>query len=391
MVVAYLEPQSQDEQPADGELASAEIERVRQFADRVAEEERTRGEEPADNPEVQHAGRRAVDAARNQVAAQVRARRMGLQSLVVGADGRASTSKTQAALWTYAVLFAFSYMLVLGRVPYDRPERPRIGLDNALGAFVDVELQPEYIALLGLPVAAAVAAKALTTGKVAQNQVTKPPGDKSGVAAGVAELVSNDAGQSDLLDFQYFAFNLLMLAYFFVAFISSADTPSAGLPDIPPTLLTLGGVSTTSYVVKKALETGGRAQHHLGRSLAVQLGRDTKMVIIGSGFLSGRGTDAARRSGVAATAAATELNQVLIDGRPLIAREWTDTTVTATLPTGRTADQLTEDGWRSRSDAPVVVRDDVGVSSPPVTVEIVLAGPAARAPRPRPATGPAGR
>ena len=72
-------------------------------------------------------------------------------------------------------------MLVLGRVPYDRPGTPNAGLVDAFTDFVGAELQPEYIALLGLPVAAAVAAKALTTAKVAQHQVSKSPSDKAGV------------------------------------------------------------------------------------------------------------------------------------------------------------------------------------------------------------------
>jgi hypothetical protein len=300
---------------------------------------------------------------------------MGLKSLVVGADGRMSTSKVQAVLWTYAVLFAFSYMLVLGRVPIDKSGRPDVGLDNAFADFAGAELQPEYIALLGLPVAAALAAKALTTGKVVQNQMSKPLSDKSGVGAGLAEIVSNDAGQGDLLDFQYFAFNVLTLVYFFVAFTSSsAESPSNGLPEIPVTLLTLAGVSTTSYVVKKALESGVAPAITSVAPLRIHLGRDSKLVILGSGFLGGRSTDAARRSGVAATTTASQLNQVLLDGRQLIVEDgdWSDTKVTAKLPTAETRESLMAEGWEDREDVPVVVRDDVGASSPAVTVKINL-------------------
>jgi hypothetical protein len=375
LVRSQLEPQAPPDRPANGDPATTETERRRRAAEQIAEQKRAEDEEPATQPEVQLAGRQVVDAAKSQVAASVRARRMGLKSLIVGADGRVSTSKVQAVLWTYAVLFAFSYMLVIGRVPYDASGRPSVGLDDAFADFVGAELQPEYIALLGLPVAAAVAAKALTTGKVAQNQVSKPPSEKSGVGAGVAEIVSNDAGQGDLLDFQYFAFNVVALVYFFVAFASSsAENPSEGLPEIPVTLLTLAGVSTTSYVVKKALESGVAPAITSVAPLRVQLGTDTKLVIIGSGFLSGRGTDAARRSGVAATTTATQLNQVLLDGRQLIVEdgEWSDTKVTAKLPTANTRKTLVAEGWKDREDAPVVVRDDVGISSPAVTVKIDL-------------------
>src|SRR5260221_28216 len=42
-------------------------------------------------------------------------RRRGLGALVVGTDGRVSTSKTQAVLWTIAVFFAIAFMLLWGR------------------------------------------------------------------------------------------------------------------------------------------------------------------------------------------------------------------------------------------------------------------------------------
>lgn len=68
----------------------------------------------------------------------------------------------------------------------------------------------------------------------------------------MAEVVSNDEGQTDLMDFQYFAFNLLALGFFLFEFVPD---PSGGLPDLPPTLLALTGLATASYTTKKGLET----------------------------------------------------------------------------------------------------------------------------------------
>src|SRR6266545_7802521 len=57
----------------------------------------------------------------------------------------------------------------------------------------------------------AVVAKALTTGKAASGQLTKSASESRGVGAGIAEIVSNDTGQADLIDIQYFAFNVVAL------------------------------------------------------------------------------------------------------------------------------------------------------------------------------------
>src|SRR5262249_32783445 len=48
-------------------------------------------------------------------------RRSGIKSLVIGTDGRASTSKWQAVLWTFAVVYVFAFMLVWGRSNADCP------------------------------------------------------------------------------------------------------------------------------------------------------------------------------------------------------------------------------------------------------------------------------
>jgi hypothetical protein len=63
-------------------------------------------------------------------------------------------------------------------------------------------------------------------------------------------LVANDSGQPDLLDFQYFGFTLILLAYFFTRFLGNE---ALGLPELPDTLVALSGVSTTGYLGKKGL------------------------------------------------------------------------------------------------------------------------------------------
>lgn len=133
-------------------------------------------------------------------------------------------------------------------------------LERAFDAFLSKGLQPSYLLLLGLPTAAAVAAKAITTTKIAAAKSqglppAKTPAPDTNLELGdrVAELVSDDAGDTDLGDLQYQLFNLLTMAWFLVAFLPhplSAD----GLPELPATLIGLTGVSTAGYVTKKALE-----------------------------------------------------------------------------------------------------------------------------------------
>jgi len=311
-----------------------------------------------------YAATAAVSAAANRTAAAVRARRSGLKSLVIGADGRASTSKLQAVMWTYALLLVFFYMLFLNRTLWHGAATPALPSPSGVfDKFVHGPLQPEYFALLGLPVAAAVVAKALTTGKAASGQLTKSASESRGVGAGIAEIVSNDTGQADLIDIQYFAFNVVALLYFFVQFatVTAAD-PGKGLPTIPPTLLALAGVSTTSYLVKKALETGVAPTITSVSPLRVQLGVDDKIRIVGHGFLSTGGKP-------------TAANQILLDGRTLVAQNWREEHVDALLPVPLTLADAQQRGWRERpasAPADLVVRDDQGNSSPSVQVEVLL-------------------
>ena len=157
-------------------------------------------------------------------------------ALINGFDNRWSTSKASVVLWTFGVIFAFLAILIHTRGD---------GLDN-------LKLSSQYLALLGIPAGAAVGAKAITQNKAETGQLTKTP-ERSPPDAlkGTAQLFSDDGGNVDLLDAQYFAFSLLLLAYFFAQFLSS-ESPK--LPTLPHTLVGLSGVSAASYIVKKGVK-----------------------------------------------------------------------------------------------------------------------------------------
>jgi len=203
-------------------------------------------------------------------------RRRGLKGAVIGQDGRASTSKTQVVLWTGAVVWALLDLLLLARA-YPG--------GNLFSSAVTTNWRPEYLVLLGLPVAAATTAKAVVVrsnsglgpvrlpagagkalaaekakaveGSVGADRVymrEDPPGGRWGFLSGVAELITSDDGTVAWADLQYVVFTLITLAYFAAQVISQ---PRSGLPQVPAALLTLMGVSATAYTANKIVNTQG--------------------------------------------------------------------------------------------------------------------------------------
>jgi hypothetical protein len=193
-------------------------------------------------------------------------RRRGLKAAVMGQDGRASTSKTQVVLWTGALVWALVDLLLLARA--------HSGGSLFVNA-VKTNWHPEYLVLLGLPVAAATTAKAVVAGaNSGQGPATSDPSSKATIASGmsgnrvyvrdpispgvwgflkgVAELLTGDDGAVAWADLQYVVFTLITLVYFASQFLAQ---PAAGLPQVPAALLTLMGVSATGYAANKIAST----------------------------------------------------------------------------------------------------------------------------------------
>lgn len=157
--------------------------------------------------------------------------------LINGYDNRWSTSKASVVLWTYGVLFAFVAILLHTRGQ---------GLDN-------LQLSNQYLLLLGIPTASAVGAKAITQSKVKDEKNFNKTTENSlpDPLNGTGQLFSDDSGDPDLLDSQYFLFSLLLLGYFVVQFLSAESTT---LPNLPDTLVGLTGVSAVGYTAKKGVK-----------------------------------------------------------------------------------------------------------------------------------------
>lgn len=296
----------------------------------------------------------------------VRRRRSGIKALVMGADGRTSTSKLQVVLWTFAVFYAFAFLMVWGRstgCEQATPEATSVCRQAARdrGVFDRVanrRLQSDYYALLGFPVAAAVAAKALTSNKVARGKVSKDAPTEEGAVRAIAESVTNDSGEMDLLDFQYVAFNLLTLAYFWVEFVLN---PAGGLPTLPATLIALSGLSTASYTAKKALDEDSQPTVSAVVPRRLALATDTRFVITGGGFGPAPESSNGRRKDQKKAA------EVWLDSVSLGTSNWDDNRIEVKL-TSALAKKLGS-SLNGNGEAEIIVVNDCGLASAPFSVE----------------------
>jgi hypothetical protein len=213
-------------------------------------------------------------AAKDDSAANVQFRRSGLKAAIVGADGRVSTSKTQVFLWTAFLVAAFVYLLILVR-SYSGGTL----FTNA----ITTNWRPEYLVLVGLPVAAAtIASGAVKNSNNGRGPITTDDAKKvaaasapatvlsnatkvysrdpvpegvNGILPGLAELITDETGTLAWPDLQYVVFTLITLATFCAQILAN---PTNGLPPVPAALLTLMGVSATGYVANKAVQVQGK-------------------------------------------------------------------------------------------------------------------------------------
>jgi hypothetical protein len=191
-----------------------------------------------------------------------------VSTVILGKDGRTSTSKTFILLWTLLVGWGLIALLIAGELVHIhacvkpsevtgsvrgcKADADEVGLLQAgWQQFLHAGLSGSYLVLLGVPAAAGVAAKAIT-----QTQATgsgfKTPNTATGSnpIGRVTEIFSADDGTTDIGDFQYVIFNLVTAVYFVAQFVKPDGT---GLPTIPDTLLGLTSVSAGLYVGKKAV------------------------------------------------------------------------------------------------------------------------------------------
>jgi hypothetical protein len=185
-------------------------------------------------------------------------RRIGFAQVVLGADGRLSTSKTVTGLWTMYFVLA---LVLLTTLTFIAP----LTAKEAFGG----DWNP-YFLLLGGPFAAAVAAKGIVTAKVQKDPTSKTnttgasgtavdTTETTEVDATAGDIIMNDHGDTDLVDTQYTLFTAVAIAYFVGTLVVTTidyvhgSRADVGLPEIPSALLGLTSLSALTYVGNKTV------------------------------------------------------------------------------------------------------------------------------------------
>jgi hypothetical protein len=254
-------------------------------------------------------------------------------TVILGEDGRTSTSKTFILLWTLLVGWALIALLIAGEFVSAHACVPPSDIANAAQKckaaaddvgllqvgwlhFLHAGLSGSYLLLLGVPAAAGVAAKGIAQSK-AQNGSSVKPASSGGPAAPfarIAEIFSADDGTTDIGDFQYLIFNLVTAAYFVSQFL---NPDGSGLPTIPDTLLGLTSVSAGLYVGKKAVTN---SQPSVTGVFPLPLHDSQPFTVIGVGLTADQASPTDAQP------------QITIDGVPATAVRAVGTNLTAIAP-----------------------------------------------------------
>jgi len=158
----------------------------------------------------------------------------GAFSALIGIDCRTSTSKVQAGVWT--VVLAWGFAFLLGRHVFE---------NQPLQDVLPQDTWDQYLIVLGGPFAAAVLAKGIVTYQLTNGTLTKTTAEPN--SATINQVLQSDSGQTDLVDSQYFLFNLVAIVYFIVQI---AREPV--LPTMPAVLLAATSGAAALYVGNKA-------------------------------------------------------------------------------------------------------------------------------------------
>ncbi|MGW1790125.1 hypothetical protein ACWCO0_16825 [Streptomyces tubercidicus] len=166
----------------------------------------------------------------------------GALAPLIGEDGRLSTSRTVAAGWVTAVLYAV--LMVAVQQVTAAPGEPHMPLQG-----LALERSGALLVALALGCAVAVLAYGLVASRVRSGRLQKVPAERPRAA----DLLADDAGRGSLLDVQYVLVNAAVLV---CALVRLAEWPAL-LPELPWGLVVLLALSGVTYLAGKAV-TGGR-------------------------------------------------------------------------------------------------------------------------------------
>jgi hypothetical protein len=166
--------------------------------------------------------------------------------------------------------------------------------------------------VLGLSAATAVTAKGITVGYVDSGKVDKSPANGDGTKGG---LLKDDSGFPELAKVQLMGFTIIAVGIFLATLVHQirSNPVQTQLPDIDTSLLVLMGLSQGGYVGKK-------------------------LVSIVTPILYALPAPSSARSGDTVTLQGASLgqnqttSQLLLDGQPVPAANWSDTSIEFRVP-----------------------------------------------------------
>ncbi len=186
--------------------------------------------------------------------------------LVVGEDGRPSTSKLKPFLWTVVVIFAYAVLYAA---------RVKKGYIEAIS-----DIPPNLLIAMGFDVATLVAAKGITESQISSGQIEKPaPVDSTAKTAstpntsannGPGAVFQDDKGFPDLTKIQTVTWTVFAIVIYLVAVNTALEATNAlksvspgtepfpshlNFPDIDPALMVLVGLGNAAYLGKKLVTT----------------------------------------------------------------------------------------------------------------------------------------
>ncbi len=184
-----------------------------------------------------------------------------IKGLLIGADGKLSTSKCQFWIWTEVVLFAYVFLFtshLQGGRPWPSPA-PKIPTD--------------VLILMGLSVATAATAKAIASGQpnaadqakaaTAAAAVVKSQGNAPASTARFAELVTDNqgGGVSSFSKIQMLTWSIVAAAVYVVTAVMArsgfVDATALAYPDVDAALVVLVGLGHGAYIGNKIAAKGG--------------------------------------------------------------------------------------------------------------------------------------
>lgn len=157
--------------------------------------------------------------------------------LIVGADGRYSSSKIQFFLWTLVVIFAYVTVFVA-----------RVSKGNSE---VISEIPANILIAMGFSATTMTVAKGITSSFATNGQVNKT----QAAEASLSTIFCDDDGFPDLSKIQMLAWTLIACFMYISRLTLAMRVDPPALPDIDPAMMVLMGLGQGAYLGKKLTTT----------------------------------------------------------------------------------------------------------------------------------------